>query len=243
MIQLEPGQKAPLLEEEPEEDTVYENAAAVHEMGIDFEAGEIWIFSDIEWAYGGGPDADEFPDPGVTYVMAQKFAKNLRLLSNELEDDETILIHQSLPGGCWVQGMVAYQALKMCPQNTVVLNYAESRSMSSVIPQAADRFIMMPKDSRYMFHTGRMGGDFTGTQLDTEYREWKTTQKRMIEIYVEAIKRRKGLWHKKTRPQIAKLLRDQMKEHEEVYLTPEETVAYGFADGIFDGDWDALVEF
>ena len=244
MIEVAPGQKAPLLvEEEEEENVVYDNAAAVHETGIDFEAGEIWLFGDMEYSYGTAEWSEEYPDPGVTYIMAQKFAKNLRLLSNDLPDDETILIHQSTPGGCWVQGMVAYQALRMCPQNTVVLNYAESRSMSSLIPQAANRFYMMPKDSRYMYHTGTMGGLFTGTQMDTEYREWKVSQKRMEDIYIDAIKRRKGTWHKRTRPQIRKLLRAQMKEHEEVYLTPEEAVAHGFADGIFDGDWDALVEF
>lgn len=241
MIKMNPGEIPPLLvPDEEEEDLLYENATTAHDIGVDFEGGEIYLFSDIEWAYGGAEHADEHPDPGVTYVMASKFIMNIRMLSNLLDEEATILIHLNTPGGGWIPGMAIYAAIKTCPQRTVVINYGEARSMSSIIPQAASTFLMMPDDSRYMYHTGNIGGDFTGTQMDTEYREWKTAQKRMEDIYIDAIKRRRGTWHKKTKPQIRKMLRAQMKEHEEVYLNPEEAVAHGFADGIFNGDWDAL---
>lgn len=244
MMKLDPGQKAPLLvEEEEEDDDTHdtETVFMVHDQGIDLEHGEIYLFSDVEWAYGGGHDEDIiFSDPGVTYVMALKFIKNLRILSQHLDDDETIIIHQNTPGGGWVPGMAIYTALSMCPQRTVVINYGEARSMSSIIPQAATRFLMMPIDSRFMYHTGTFGGVFTGTQLDTEYVEHQKTMIRMLDIYVDAIKRRKGKNHKWSRDKLHAWLTAQMKEHEEVYLDPEEAVEYGFADAVFDGDWNAL---
>lgn len=242
MIKMKEGEIPPILEDDTDMyDT--ESVFMIHEQGVDLEAGELYLFSDVEWAYGGGPEgADEFFDPGVTYVMALKFIKNLRILSNHIGDDETILIHQNTPGGGWVPGMAIYSALSMCPQRTVILNYGEARSMSSLIPQAADHFVMMPIDSRYMYHTGLFGGMFTGTQIDTEYLEHQKAMYRMQDIYVDAIKRRKGKNHKWSREKLHAWLRAEMKEHEEVYLDPEEAVEHGFADAIFDGDWDALVE-
>jgi len=242
MIKMKPGEIPPLLEEEVDaydEDTVF----MVHDQCVDLEHGEIYLFSDVEWSYGGGPEgADEFFDPGVTYVMALKFIKNLRILSLHLDEDQTILIHQNTPGGGWVPGMAIYSALTMCPQHTVILNYGEARSMSSLIPQAANKFVMMPIDSRYMYHTGLFGGMFTGTQIDTEYLEHQKAMYRMSDIYVDAIKRRKGKHHKWSREKLHDWLRAEMKEKEEVYLDPEEAVEHGFADAVFDGDWDALIE-
>jgi len=243
MMKLDPGQKAPLLEEEDDDTHDTETVFMVHDQNIDLEHGEIYLFSDIEFAYGGMDEDVIFADPGVTYIMALKFIKNLRILSQHLDDDEIILIHQNTPGGGWVPGMAIYTALSMCPQRTVILNYGEARSMSSIIPQAATRFVMMPIDSRFMYHTGIFGGLFTGTQIDTEYLEHQKAMLRMMDIYVDAIKRRKGKNHKWSRDKLHAWLRAEMKEHEEVYLDPEEAVEHGFADSVFDGDWDALVEF
>ena len=239
MIKMNPGEIPPLLEEDDDtHDT--ETVFMVHDQGIDLEHGEIYLFSDIEFAYGGMDEDVIFADPGVTYVMALKFIKNLRILSQHLDDDESIIIHQNTPRGGWVPGMAIYTALSMCPQRTVILNYGEARSMSSIIPQAADRFVMMPIDSRFMYHTGLFGGLFTGTQIDTEYVEHQKCMYRMLDIYVDAIKRRKGKNHKWSRDKLHAWLQAEMKQHEEVYLDPDEAVEHGFADAVFDGDWNAL---
>jgi ATP-dependent protease ClpP protease subunit len=243
MMKLDPGQKAPILEEEDDDTHDTETVFMVHDQNIDLEHGEIYLFSDIEFSYGDMSEDVIFADPGVTYVMALKFIKNLRILSQHLDDDETILIHMNTPGGGWVPGMAIYSALSMCPQRTVILNYGEARSMSSIIPQAASRFVMMPVDSRFMYHTGCFGGLFTGTQIDTEYLEHQKAMFRMQDIYVDAIKRRKGKNHKWSRDKLHAWLRAEMKEHEEVYLDPEEAVEHGFADAVFDGDWEALTDF
>jgi len=241
MIELKKGEIPPLLEDDDDDTHDTETVFMVHDQGIDLEHGEIYLFSDVEWSYGGGMDDDViFSDPGVTYVMALKFIKNLRILSQHLDDDETILIHQNTPGGGWVPGMAIHTALTMCPQRTVILNYGEARSMSSIIPQAADRFLMMPIDSKFMYHTGLFGGMFTGTQIDTEYLEHQKAMFRMLDIYVDAIKRRKGKNHKWSRDKLHAWLTAEMKEKEEVYLDPEEAVEHGFADAVFDGDWDAI---
>jgi len=43
-----------------------------------------------------------------------------------------------------------------------------------------------------------------------------------------------------TRKQIVSCLDGHMQRKEDVYLTAEETVSWGLADSIFDGDWNAL---
>jgi ATP-dependent protease ClpP protease subunit len=38
------------------------------------------------------------------------------------------------------------------------------------------------------------------------------------------------------------MLKEQMEKEEDVYLTPEEALQWGFIDEVFDGNWDKLLK-
>ena len=235
----DPSEHMLLTEDSYTDDSAY----TVHEFGLDLSFGHIFLFNSEFYTYGAGAEeADWGGAPGVEYTMANKFIKNLVMLQNQLESNQTIVVHLNTPGGCWTQGMAIYNALKHCPNNTVVLNYAEARSMSSLIALAADYLVMMPEDSRFMFHTGTFHFGGTGTQLETEYREWKISQRRMEDIYIGALQRDHGKWKDEPEDKLRKWIKRAMKQHEEVYLNPVQAYELGFAHAIFDGDWEALAE-
>jgi ATP-dependent protease ClpP protease subunit len=209
----------------------------VNDYGLDIQHREIFLFPREEYAYGG---QEEMAEPGVEFSMANQFIRNLRLLSNMTEDP--ILIHLKSCGGDWGEGLAIYQAILSCPNQVTILNYASARSMSSIIFLAADRRAMMPL-STFMIHTGTGVLTGTGTQIHTEFEEYRKADEIMLGIYVNALKESEkfeGWTDKKIHNWVVK----KMKEKEEVYFTAEEAVEYNFADTIFgvDGvyDWNSI---
>jgi len=207
----------------------------LHHFGVDTESREIWL---IPWDdYAQGAIDPIYGDPGVEYIMANRFLRNLHLLMNI--GPEPILIHMNTHGGDWYHGMAVYDAIKTCPCYVTIVNYTHARSMSSLILCAADRRVMMPH-SVFMFHDGSMGYDGTAKQYLTEAEQLKQTGAQMLDIYVDCMKKHSELWRDKSPTVCRKWLRDRMDKKEEVYLRPQEAIDNGFADAVFDGDWDAL---
>jgi len=171
-------------------------------------------------------------EPGVEYLMASRFIKNLRLLDST---DGSILVHMKTCGGDWTEGMAIFQAIKTCRSHVTILNWTHARSMSSLILQAADHRVMMPY-SYFMYHDGTFSTDGTVKQAHTEYEQLKLCDKQMMEIYLDSAEGAPA-WEGRTRNQIKKIMRGRMDRREEVYLTPHDTVAQGFADEVLD-DYD-----
>ena len=61
----------------------------------------------------------------------------------------------------------------------------------------------------------------------------------MFEIYIDSMKA-KGKYLKWSRKKIKKMLEDEIGMKVDVFMTAEQTVEWGWADEIFDGDWKAL---
>ena len=199
----------------------------IHDYNIDTEKNEIYLFGEED--YGRAFEGDE---PGVEFMMANRFIKNLRVLSSL--NDDPILVHMKTNGGMWMEGMAIYQAICACPNYITILNYTHARSMSSIILQAADNRVMMPY-SHFMYHDGTCGTDGTVKQYFTEAVELKKSMDQMMDIYLDQAEN--GEFFKdKTRKQIANHMRRQMDKKEEVYLTAQETVEQGLADAIFGQD-------
>jgi ATP-dependent protease ClpP protease subunit len=211
----------------------------VNDYGLDVEHREIFLFPREEYGYGA---EEEMVEPGVEFMMANQFIKNLRLLSNL--GDGPILVHLKSCGGDWGEGLAMYQAIKACPNQVIMLNYASARSMSSIIFSAADHRAMMPY-STFMIHTGTNVLSGTGTQVETEWEETQKADKIMLDIYIESLRESEEMkeWADK---RIHAWIRKKMKEKEEVYFTAEEAVTYNFADTIFGGDgnydWNELLK-
>jgi ATP-dependent protease ClpP protease subunit len=171
--------------------------------------------------------------------MTNRFIRNLNILIRKSQDP--ILIHMKTNGGDWQEGMAIYDAIISCPNNVCILSYTHARSMSSIIFQAADKRVMMPH-SMFMFHDGTMGYEGTSKQFLIEADELKKSLDIMLDIYIDSMKQ-SGKMMKLGRDKIKAWLKNQMNKKEDVYLNAQQAIDHGFADEIFDGEWDNLLKF
>ncbi len=230
---------------EESDDYDSESIYTVQEYGVDIwgdEGPEIWLASVESYGYGAGTDGVWEDEPGIEHSITTRTLKNIAICENQFEAGSVGLVRLKTCGGDWTQGMAIHNAFQYSSINWVFLNYAEARSMSSLIFLAGCYRVMMP-DSKFMFHTGTFGGEFTGTQIDTEYREWQKAQERMLELYCEAMDEPGSVYAGQPDTIKRAWLTEQMKSNEEVYLDAKEAVRYGFAHFIFDGDWERLREY
>lgn len=194
----------------------------IHSENLDYRGSSIYL------------EGDE-----VESKIAAQFLKNLHILSNK-PGDEVILIHMKINGGHWEQGMAIFDNIRACPKPVVLLNHAYAESMSSIILQSADKRVMLPH-SKFMFHEGWMETSGTSKQVKTQAKINDINNEEMLNIYIESLKET-GKFKNWAKKRIRQFLVDQMHQHEEVYLSSTEAVKWGFADEVFDGDWNKLRE-
>lgn len=212
-------------------DTVW----GVQESGLDIQGDhpEIWITSDRLYIVGAGAEeAHYYGEPGVEHSMVTKAIMNLRMAMLEFPDSP-LVIHLKSCGGCWTQGMALYNGIRAYPNDVFIVDYAQARSMSSLVFCAGDHRIIMP-DGQFMFHTGLFSGEFTGRQLRNEYLEWEKNMTRMLDIYVLAMSTPGARYENETDEFKRDWLEHQMLEKEEAYFDAPEAVELGFADNIFE---------
>tara|TARA_Y100000034_G_scaffold123349_1_gene169971 strand:+ start:3669 stop:4364 length:696 start_codon:yes stop_codon:yes gene_type:complete len=193
----------------------------MHSHCLSIASREIYLHS----YYGG--DADGY-EAGVDYRMGTCFVKNLHLL--ERQSSKTILVHQHTFGGDWNDGMAMFNAIQFSKSPIVFLCYAHARSMSSIILQACDKRVLMP-DCDFMIHYGSI--EFGGTSIEAKSAVDlnEKLNVRMLDVYASRCK--DGEFFKdKTPAQIKTYLDKKMRHHSDWYITPEEAVYYGFADGV-----------
>ena len=215
---------------------LHDSVRAVQEWNIDVRQFSIYLVGESR-EY----DSNELPDePGVEYQMSTRFIKNLRILA-DLDPVRPILVHMKTCGGWWGEGMAIYDAIKYAPNPTVILNYTHARSMSSIILQAADKRVMMPH-GHFMLHDGTLAvrGTYKGVITNVEWA--KKEHPVMLDIYASRMKE-KGKFSKKPKEEIKTMLEKQMNLKEDVFLTAQESVSWGLADQIFDGNWQKLTKY
>jgi len=212
---------------------------SVHEWNLDIRRFEIYLTGHpIE--YSSGDDGNSREEPGVEYQMSARLIKNLNILA-DLDPAKPILIHMKTNGGDWNEGMAIYDALNYARNPIVILNYTHARSMSSIILQAADRRIMMP-NSNFMFHEGTVAASDTYKGF-MSFAEWaKRDNEIMKEIYANRMLER-GRFSKWAKIKIKEMLQESMDKKQEKFLTATETVSWGLADAVFDGNWQKLVKY
>jgi ATP-dependent protease ClpP protease subunit len=198
------------------------NVETVSDYGLDCKNREIYLHS-----YVGNTDED----PGVEYRMAVAFYKNIRLL--DTISQEPIIVHMHSIGGCWNDGMAIFDAISMARSVVTVLVYGQAESMSSIILQAADRRVMMP-NAYFMCHYGKSGYD--GNYLDVQKAAMfeKRDLEVMLDIYTENVingEYMKEHYSDPSEEKVKNFLKRKLKDGD-WYLSAEEAVYYGFADGI-----------
>lgn len=198
----------------------------LHDHDIDIVHNEIYLMGHEKHAL------DDDGEPGVEYIMANRFLRNLNTMRHKGNTPTDITVHMKTCGGWETEGLAIYDAIKAYPAHVTIISYTHARSMSSIIPLAADYFIMMPH-STYMFHDGTIETGGTIKQVLTEMDEAKRFTEIMYDLYTDHLKdNKKGSMHKWSKPRIKKWLIDQKDKKEEVYFTAEEAVRLGFANEV-----------
>lgn len=206
----------------------------VHEKDVDLISNHIYLFGREEYHTESGAE------PGVEYMMANRFIRNLNLCMR-INPDTPLVIHMKTCGGIWEEGMAIYDAIKSCPFPVTILSYTHARSMSSIIFQAANKRVMMPH-STFLFHDGDLAIEGTLKQVESGVDFSKVSTEQMMKIYIDNMKL-KGKYSKRSRKFIHNWLRDQMDKKEDVYLTATQAVELGFADLVFDYNWSNLTRY
>jgi|14BtaG_2_1085337.scaffolds.fasta_scaffold00598_12 ATP-dependent protease ClpP protease subunit len=192
----------------------------LQEYGINPDTREIWLH---------GCTASE-EEEGVDFRMAVMFEKNLSVISEA--DDGPILIHMHSIGGNWTDGAAIYDAIKACPCHVTILAYANARSMSSVILQAADTRVLTPH-CHFLMHEGYYAFDGNMSSARAEMEQAVRDTDAMIQIYAERAVHsdyymQKGYDEKK----IVKDLYEMINKKEELYLTTRQAIRYGLCDAV-----------
>jgi ATP-dependent protease ClpP protease subunit len=111
--------------------------------------------------------------------------------------------------------------------------------MTSLIPLAADRFLIRPP-AQYMIHHGTyMFSGHAGGEADTAFQELQNTRRMMLDIYVTRLKEQ-GKFKDQYHENIRQMLADIMQKKSDVWLSADEAVEWGFIDSVFEGDYSSL---
>lgn len=209
-------------------DIIFSN---VHHYRLNHDTFTIFVSGDAD-AYSHDDDSE----PGVTHHMADRFERNLNILSS-IDPDRPIAVIMSSNGGFWEEGMQMFGAVLTCSNPITVIATKDARSMTSLIPLAADRFLIRPP-AKYMIHTGTGGGSGTSIELDTIDAERRKEDEVMLRIYATRLK--------ETHPRVSETrLKEQIKglfqSKVDVWYSSDEAVKAGFVDDLFLGqsDWRA----
>lgn len=190
---------------------------------------------------GGDPQhsaSEDYEEPGVEYLMADRFEMNLSILSG-IDSNRPILVHLASCGGDWYAGMQMFAAILTCPNPVTVLATRWARSMTSIIPLAADRFVMRPP-ARYMIHDGSAVLSGTVKEVLTDSEEMRKACEVMMRLYVARLKER-GPHKQKSDEDLTAVLRDLMDRKSDVWFAADEAKRWGFVDHVFDGNWSNLL--
>ena len=131
------------------------------------------------------PGPDEFTEPGVEYNMADRLEINLGILSG-INSKKPILIKMASCGGNWEEGMQMFGAFRL-PESRHRPRDEVGASMTSLIPLAADRFVIRPP-AQYMYHWGTFATYGLSQEAATADIERRKTNETMLRIYVARLK-------------------------------------------------------
>ena len=205
----------------------------VHLYRLDRHTFTIYVGGDI-YAFAG---LDEFSEPGVEYNMADRFELNLGILSG-INPKRPILVHVASCGGNWQEGMQMFGAILTCPNPVTVLATKWARSMTSIIPLAADRFVLRPP-AQYMYHRGTYGFYGLDQEAETDDIERRKVHESMMRIYTARLQEQ-GAFMNRTEEEIRAILEQGAREKIDVWLEADEATRWGFVDDVFEGNLDTL---
>lgn len=196
----------------------------IHSFNINHYTREIYLHG----AYNGNYAEEE---PGVEYRMATSFVKNINVLEAQ-SNRKSILVHMHTIGGNWGDGMAIFNSIRAVRSPVTILGYAQASSMSGVILQAADKRVLMP-DCEFMIHHGSISVSNNSMAAKSAIDSNERACLKMLQIFAERAVigpffQEKG-W---SVDRIISWMDKKIRHHSDWYLTAEEAIYYGLADGI-----------
>ena len=194
---------------------------SLHVHNLDIKNREIFLHAHM--------DGDV--DNGVDYRSAVIFEKNLRYLN--LLSHEPILIHMHIPGGDWEDCLGIYDAIKFSKSKTIILAYAKVQSCSSIILQASNIRVIMP-NVNMLIHYGSISLDAEHSKAAASSVRWNEKEcDKMIDIFTDMCIDSEIYVEKNWKRMMArKHIQSQLANQLDWILSAEDTVRYGFADGV-----------
>lgn len=173
----------------------------------------------------------EFEDePGVEYRMAATFIKNMHIL--ESQNSQNILVHMHTLGGNWSDGMAIYDTIRSLKSSVTILTYAQASSMSGIILQAADKRVLMP-DCEFMIHHGSISVEDNSMAVKSAVDRNERSCRRMLQIFAQRALTGKFFAERNYKiKKIMSFIDSKIKQYSDWYLSADEAVYYGFADGV-----------
>lgn len=204
-----------------------ERIEEIHDYWIDVDNREIWIH---------GIDDGDGTEPGVDFRMATKVIKNLHFFRS-ISEDKPVTVHLHTCGGDVIEGLAIYDVIKSMPYHVTMISYTHARSMSSYILQAADTRILLPS-SYFMAHLGTIALNDGWSNAKSQMAYLEKQEEILMRIYLESAKNgpkfQDEVWtDKKIRSHLERL----MDRKGDVFLSAEEAIEWGFADGILE-NWN-----
>lgn len=160
-------------------------------------------------------------ESGVDGLMAQRFIKNIKILSYSNKDPIHIILNN--PGGDWYHGMAIYDSIVSSKCYVTVEVIGMAMSMGAVILQAANERVISP-NSKFMMHYGSMGLEATHSKIFDKWSdENKKVNAEMEKIFMDKIL--------KKHPSFKLKKLKEMLNYDTI-LTAQEAVELGLADKI-----------
>lgn len=154
------------------------------------------------------------------YEFESTCPKDISDVIESLEDGEELQVEVNSPGGIVTAGQEIYTALLSCPNSTAIIT-GQACSAASVAIMGADKVLMSPV-ALIMIHNSSIGG-VSGDKRDL---------KRAVGDLTETDKAIASAYAHKTGYEIKDLLKLM---DEETWLTANDAIKYGFADGFYQG--------
>lgn len=198
-----------------------------HDYGLDKHSFTIYV--------GGHKNAytDSDVEPGVEHNMADSLERNLHTL-REIDSTRPILIMMATCGGYVVEGMQMFGAIYDSPNPTTVIALKDARSMSSIFPLAADRFLIRPT-AQFMIHRGSSAFEGLDQEAETDDIQRRKAREQMMRIYIARLQMQ-GIHQKMPSDKIRDLLERRFQSEIDVWLTAYEAKQWGFVDDVFNGN-------
>lgn len=207
----------------------------IHLYGINYHNREVYLHG----AYGGSHDYEG--EPGIEYRMATTCVKNLHVL--EGQSQENILIHMHTIGGEWRDGIGIFSTIRAISSPVTILAYGEASSMSGLILQCADKRVLMP-DTELMIHHGSIRLHDNSMAVKSAVDVNERLCKRMLTLFARrAIVGEYFASKDYSEQRIITFIDKKIRHSSDWYLSAEEAVHYGFADGILgDKGYETLAK-